>query len=70
MNTNATQVLTTDLRSALKDLFAKELEQVPAYMEGLEPKERLDYLLKLMPFVLPKVSSVEHDTDEPASWSL
>jgi hypothetical protein len=68
MDTKTQDVLTADLRTSLKDLFAKELEQLPAYIEGLEPKEKLDYLLKLMPFVLPKVSSVEHDTDESAHW--
>lgn len=63
-------VLTTDLRSRLKELYARELEQLPTYIEGLEPKEKLDYLLKLMPFVLPKVSSVEHDTGEQTYWTL
>jgi hypothetical protein len=63
-------VLTSYLRGTLKECFAKELAQLPAYMEGLEPKERLDYLLKLMPFVMPKVSSVEHDEGEPASWGM
>ena len=62
MNTKTTEVLTTDLRTTLKELFVRELEQLPAVLEGLEPKERLDYLLKLMPFVLPKVINVSHAT--------
>jgi hypothetical protein len=70
MSTKTNDVLTTDLLSNLKGLFEKELDQVPAYMESLEPKERLDYLLKLMPYVLPKVSSVDHDQDEPVNWNL
>jgi hypothetical protein len=70
MNAKTNDVLTTDLLSNLKGLFEKELDQVPAYMESLEPKERLDYLLKLMPYVLPKVSSVDHDQDEPVNWNL
>jgi hypothetical protein len=63
-------VLTSNPRGTFKEQIAKELEQVSAYMEELEQKERLDCLLKIMPFVMPKVSSVEHDEGEPASWGM
>ena len=42
MTTETKQVLTADLRQNLKDLFAKELEQLPEYLEALDTKERLD----------------------------
>jgi hypothetical protein len=54
--TKTTDVLTSNLRGTLKEWFAKELEQVPAYIECLEPKERLSYLLKLMPFVMSTIA--------------
>ncbi len=57
--------LTRDLRQTLKAIVHKELEQLPALLEGLEPKERLNIICKIMPFVLPKVEAVQHTAGEP-----
>ncbi len=57
--------LTRDLRQTLKAIVQKELEQLPGYLEGLEPKERLNIICKIMPFVLPKVEAVQHTAGEP-----
>lgn len=64
------QALATDLRTSLKELMAKEIENLPEYLEGLPPKEKLDYLLKLMPYVFPKVSSVYFKDNEPGEDSM
>ena len=37
-------------------------------LELLEPKERIELLIKLMPYALPKVTSVSHTTNEPLDW--
>ena len=42
MSIKEKDVLITDLRASLKELFAKELEQLLAYIKALEPKEKLD----------------------------
>lgn len=59
------EVITKDLRNQLKELVKNELEQLPDYIKDMEPKERLDILLKLIPFVLPKVKGVNHSLGEP-----
>lgn len=46
--------LTKELRSFLKELVQKELNAAPALIKNLEGKDRLDVLIKLLPFVLPK----------------
>ncbi len=43
--------ITTDLRKELKKIFATELKKLPEYLNDLHSKEKLDYLIKLMPFV-------------------
>tara|TARA_B100000787_G_C16188713_1_gene296168 strand:- start:2140 stop:2388 length:249 start_codon:yes stop_codon:yes gene_type:complete len=63
-------ILTKELRSVLKDIVYQELEQVQKCLELLESKERLELLIKLMPYVLPKVTSVSHRTNEPLDWDL
>jgi len=49
----------------LKNLIHEELEALQERLDQLNPKERLEVLVKLLPFVLPKVSPTSHTTDEP-----
>ena len=57
--------MTKELRSVLKDVLYQELEQIQTHLDTLKPKERVELLIKLMPFVLPKVTSISHTTNEP-----
>jgi hypothetical protein len=59
------QVLTMGLRESLKTIMQKEIERLPETLESLEPKERLNVLCKLMPFIFPKVESVHPTEGEP-----
>ena len=61
--------MTKELRSALKDVLYQELEQKQTHLDTLKPKERVELIIKLMPFVLPKVTSISHTTNEPLDWS-
>lgn len=65
------QVFATELRTSLKELMAKEVKKLPEYLENLTAKEKLYYLLKLMPYVFPKTNSVHFTRDEPGSdWQF
>jgi hypothetical protein len=57
--------LTGNIRDTLKELMQKELEQLPETLKSLEPIQRLNVLCKLMPYVLPKTESVQHNFGEP-----
>lgn len=70
MKENTESILTTDLRNSLKELFKKELTKIPGYINMLQPKDKLDYLLKMMPYVLPKVENVNHETGEPGEFEM
>ena len=61
--------ITKELRTLLKDILYQELEQIQKRLELLEPKERIELLIKLMPYTLPKVTSVSHTTNEPLDWN-
>jgi hypothetical protein len=41
------------------------LENIEELLDSLETKERLDMLIKLMPFALPKVDKIGHTDNEP-----
>jgi len=60
--------LTRELRNVLKEVIAKELTIIPETLEKLEPKDRLEMVLKLIPYVLPKVEAVSPTDGEP--WQL
>jgi hypothetical protein len=57
--------ITKELRSVLKDVLYQELEQIQEHLETLNSKERVELLIKLMPYILPKVTSISHTTNEP-----
>ena len=61
--------MTKELRTVLKDLLYEEIEELRERLNGLEPKERIELIIKLMPFALPKVTSVSHTTNEPIDWN-
>ena len=60
--------LTKELRSVLKDILYQELEQIQEHLETLNSKERVELLIKLMPYILPKVTTISHTTKEPLDW--
>jgi hypothetical protein len=58
--------ITIELRKTLKGIIASELEALPTTFEQLQPKERLELLVKLLPFCMPKVDSINGSYD--AGW--
>ena len=60
--------MTKELRSVLKDVLYEEIEALQERLDALNPKERVELLIKLMPYALPKVTSVSHTTNEPLDW--
>ncbi len=64
------QVVTKDLRETLKGIMQNEIEKLPEYLDGLEPKEKLNVICKLMPYVFPKVQTVSSSQGEPLNTSF
>ena len=63
--------LTSELRAVLKDLIHEELETLQERMEYLDTKERLDVLVKLLPYILPKCTHTTAEINvprKPPSW--
>ena len=60
--------ITKELRSLLKDVMYDEIGALQERLDALNPKERVELLVKLMPYALPKVTSVSHTTNEPLDW--
>jgi hypothetical protein len=65
---NKGKILTMVLRDSLKEVMQKEIENLPNFLEKLEPKERLNIVCKLMPYIFPKIEAVHQTEGEP--WQL
>ena len=51
--------LNKELREALKAILDKEFDNLPTNLNKLEVKDRLELLVKLLPYVLPKLQTIE-----------
>ena len=60
--------ITKELRSLLKDIMYDEIGALQERLDALNPKERVELLIKLMPYALPKVTSVSYTANEPLDW--
>jgi hypothetical protein len=52
------------MRERLKAMVQNEIEKLPERLEALEPKDRVQVLFKLMPYVFPKVETVHFKEGE------
>ncbi len=57
-----------DMRARLKEVFSEEIGRLPEVLATLENKDRLNFLCKIMPFVLPKVEAISATKGEPRDW--
>ncbi|MFO8022595.1 MAG: hypothetical protein R6U65_09025 [Perlabentimonas sp.] len=52
--------VTKDLRLMLKDLLTNEVARLDETLDKAEPKERLDFLVKLFPYIMPRYEPVSY----------
>ena len=57
--------LTREMRTAIKDVLADEIEKIPELLNSLDDRSRLEMIIRLLPFVLPRVESVSMNQGEP-----
>ena len=62
--------LTKDLRNVLKELVYYELESLVETLEKIEPKERIELVIKILPYTLPKLQNISYTTNEPIDWEV
>lgn len=58
---------TAETKQLLQSIVSKELDNLGAMLEQLEPNERINAISKLLPYILPKQTeiAVESKTVEP-----
>jgi len=61
-------ILTRDLRVTLKKVVQAEIQKLPEYFENMEPRQRVETLIKLLPYVFPRVEPVHLTEGEPSKF--
>lgn len=61
--------LTKELREVLKNVIYNQLENLEETLNELEPKERLEMIVKLMAYTLPKIQTISQTTNEPLDFN-
>jgi len=56
----------TAITENIEQLVLQEFEKIPAYIESLNNKERLEFTIKLLPYAVPKYNhkTISDDTPE------
>lgn len=47
--------ITKEVRETIQEILDNELKEIPTLLATLEPKDRLYFLTRLLPFVIPKL---------------
>ena len=62
--------LTKEIRSALKDAISGHIDTISETLDELPPKDRIEMLIKLLTYILPKVESVSPGYGEPFDFDI
>ena len=65
-------ILTHELRETLKHFISNEIENLSKedVLSKLTYSERLVFLTKILPYVLPKVQPILSEYDSPTEWDI
>lgn len=56
---------TTELKLFLKEIIEKELDKFEEMFDSLPAKERMEVVIKILPYVIPKTSELSITDNEP-----
>ena len=60
--------LTKELRTILKDILFDEIQLLPNHLEVLKKKDRIELVIKLMAYALPRIEAANYKINEPNDW--
>lgn len=56
---------TKETREILKVVVCDEIQKIPELIKRLTDKERIEVIIKLLPYILPKIQSETYEQTEP-----
>jgi 23S rRNA C2498 (ribose-2'-O)-methylase RlmM len=64
---------TAETKEILQKIVSNELDNISTLLEKLEPKERIDAVIKMLPYIVPKQQEITIDKENvisiaPIKW--
>lgn len=59
-----------EFRNVLSGIIENEINSIPEILKNLDPKDRLEIIIKLMPYVIPKLESVSFENETQNKVSI
>jgi len=56
---------TKETRAILKDIVCNEIQKIPELIQRLTDKERIEVIIKILPYIMPKIQSETFEQIEP-----
>lgn len=57
--------LTGSVKEMITQLIENEVKHLPGLLNQMQPKEKADLVLKLLPYIIPKIASVDAPKEKP-----
>ena len=61
---NTPNRINAEAKEVIQNLVNSEVNKIPQLLEELQPKDRLEILIKLIAFVVPKQTKLQLEADE------
>ena len=64
---------TSEIRETLHSIMDEEIQHLPELLKALEPAKRIEAVIRLMPYVMPRIQAEtdgaqNYEPDSPPSW--
>ena len=60
----STNKASKELKEIIKDVLQNEFDNISETLQHLEPEKRLDIVLKLLPYAVPKLQNIQPENAE------
>ena len=60
--------ITKELREMISGILKNEWKNIPKLLKKLSPKDRINAILKITQYAVPKINSVNAEIDPPPDW--
>ena len=67
---NTPNKLTSELRNLVKVIVSNQLENIESDLKKIKPHQRIELIIKLMNFIMPKQNSITGNEDEKIEFII
>lgn len=62
--------LSGTIKEMISEVVTRELQEMPILLNQMTPREKIDFILKLLPYITPKIAPIEETQTKNPNKSL